>query len=81
MQADNETTAVQLMDLLKRSGVIYISLSTMKCCRLSLAAAGWSVATAGWSWVGMAADGWSMAMHGWLDLGRRGSGRLERGNS
>ena len=37
MQAD-ETTAVQLMDLLRRSGV-YISLSTVKRCRLSL---GWT---------------------------------------
>ena len=38
MQADDETTAVQLLDLLRRSG-IQISLSTVKCCRLSL---GWT---------------------------------------
>ena len=38
MQADDETTAVQLMDLLRRSGV-YISLSTVKRCRQSL---GWT---------------------------------------
>lgn len=38
MQADDETTAVQLLDLLRRSG-IQISLSTVKRCRLSL---GWT---------------------------------------
>ena len=38
--ADDETTAVQLMDLLKQSEVytLYISLSSLKRCRLSL---GW----------------------------------------